>query len=187
VRAPAAPGRRQFGTAVADFDAAADALLEQVRGHHVVDRIFTRASDIGDFSAVWHVVNVTRGIVVRRPDQVVALAVALGLESLIVNQGVKRVFDRPRPTLEGDARTPVRRPLTSSFPSGHASAAAFNATILTAWDRDRAWLWWSLATMVGTSRAYVRIHHASDVVGGLAVGVGMGLAARRWLRSRGMP
>jgi hypothetical protein len=25
------------------------------------------------------------------------------------------------------------------------------------------------------------------VVGGLAVGVGMGLAARRWLRSRGMP
>ena len=181
-----APGRSQFGPLVEEFDARVDAVLEQLRGRPLVDEVFRRASDVGDFSMVWHVVNVTRGLIVRRPDQVVALAVALGVESLIVNQGVKRIFRRPRPTVEGDERMPVRRPLTSSFPSGHASAAAFNATLLTAIDRRRAPLWWALALIVGSSRAYVRIHHPSDVVGGLAVGVALGLIARRILRALGI-
>jgi membrane-associated phospholipid phosphatase len=178
----AAPGVSQFGPAVEAFDRRADELLERLRGHPMADQVFRRASDVGDFSLVWHVVNVTRAVVVRRPDQALVLAAALGAESLIVNQGVKRLFRRERPTTEGDDRTPVRRPSTSSFPSGHASAAAFNATLLTVLDRRRAPLWWTLAAVVGTSRAYVRIHHASDVVGGAVVGVGLGLLTRRLLR-----
>ena len=107
------------------------------------------------------------------------LALALGAESLIVNQGLKRLFRRPRPTVEGDPRYPVRRPLTSSFPSGHASAAAFTAVLLTTWDGKRsAPLWWTLAGAVAVSRAYVRIHHASDVVAGMATGAALGLGAR---------
>ena len=107
------------------------------------------------------------------------LALALGAESLLVNQGLKRLFKRPRPTAEGDPRYPVRRPLTSSFPSGHASAAAFTAVLLTSWDGKRsAPLWWTLASTVAVSRAYVRIHHASDVVAGMAVGTVLGLGAR---------
>ena len=43
----------------------------------------------------------------------------IGLESLVLNQGIKRLFRRPRPTEAGDPRYPVRRPSTSSFPSGH--------------------------------------------------------------------
>jgi membrane-associated phospholipid phosphatase len=181
-----APGRAQFGSAIDRFDDAADQVLEGLRGHAVADEIFRRASDIGDFSLVWHVVNLGRGLVLRRPDQVVALAVALGAESLVVNQGVKRLFRRDRPTESGDHRTPVRRPTTSSFPSGHASAAAFNATILTAWSPRGAPVWWTLAGIVGTSRAYVRIHHASDVVGGAVIGVAFGLVARRLLRRAGI-
>jgi undecaprenyl-diphosphatase len=37
-----------------------------------------------------------------------------------------------------------------------------------------------LATMVGASRVHVRIHHPSDVVGGAAVGVALGIALRTW-------
>ena len=181
-----APGRSQFGPTVDRFDAAADALLERIRGNGPVDALFRIASEAGDFSGVWHVTNLTRGALVRRPDQVIALAVGLGIESLVVNQGVKRIFRRPRPTMEGDNRTPVRRPSTSSFPSGHASAAAFNATVLTGWDRRRAPLWWAIALVVGTSRAHVRIHHASDVVAGAVVGIGFGLLARRIFRVFGV-
>lgn len=176
------PGTDRFGPVVARFDARADELLERTRGIPPVDTLMRAASDLGDFSVIWHVSNVGRGVAVRRPDQVIALAVALGVESLVVNQGVKRLFRRERPTVAGDARTPVRQPSTSSFPSGHASAAAFNAVILSSWDRSLAPLWWTLATVVGVSRAHVRIHHASDVVGGAVVGVALGLAARRVLR-----
>ena len=77
----------------------------------------------------------------------------------------------------------MRRPVTSSFPSGHASAAAFNAVLLTGWDgRRSAPLWWGLALVVATSRAYVRIHHPSDVVAGLATGAALGIGARQLLK-----
>jgi membrane-associated phospholipid phosphatase len=180
-----APGREMFGARVARFDGRADELLEHARGQVVVDSVFRFASEAADFSMIWHVANVVRGTIVRRPDQVVGLAVALGIESLVVNQGLKRLVRRERPTTEGDHRTPVRRPSTSSFPSGHASAAAFNATILTSWDRRRWPLWWSIAAVVGVSRAHVRIHHASDVVGGAVIGVVFGFAAQRVLRRVG--
>lgn len=175
------PGRDLFGSTVSAFDERVDAAFEQLRGHRVADEIFRRASDLGDFSLIWHAVNLARGAVLRRPGQVAGLTMGLALESLIVNQGIKRLVRRARPTASGDARTPVRQPSTSSFPSGHASAAAFNATVLTAWSPRGAPLWWGLAGIVAASRVHVRIHHASDVVGGAVVGVAMGLLARRVL------
>jgi undecaprenyl-diphosphatase len=115
--------------------------------------------------------------------QAIALSALLGAESLIVNQGVKRAFKRERPTEAGDDRFEVRKPSTSSFPSGHASAAAFAATVLTTLDgKKSAPMWFGLAAVVGTSRAFVRIHHASDVIGGAVVGVGLGLLVRPFVK-----
>jgi undecaprenyl-diphosphatase len=174
------PGQDHLGPLVDRFDAEADRLLEVLRGHPVTDRVFSAASHLGDFSLVWHLAGVGRGLATGRLDQTVALAALLGAESLIVNQGVKRLFRRQRPTETGDERLRVRRPRTSSFPSGHASSAAFAATILLGWDGRRVGaLWVVIAAVVGTSRAYVRIHHASDVVGGAVLGVGLGLVGRR--------
>lgn len=177
------PGQGAFGPLVDRFDRDVDAALERLRGNPIADRVFTTASHLGEFSLVWHVVGLTRGVVTRRPDQVVVLAVLIGAESLIVNQGVKRLFKRARPTTAGDDRLRVRAPLTSSFPSGHASAAAFAATVLTGWDGRRLGTVWSgLAGVVAVSRAYVRIHHGSDVVAGLVVGGALGAAGRRIAR-----
>lgn len=177
------PGRSQFGPAVDAFDARVDDLLELLRGHPLADKLFLGASHAGDWSAIWHVLSLTRGLVRGRPDQVLVLAVAIGAESLIVNQGVKRLFRRERPTTDGDERYAVRRPSTSAFPSGHASAAAFAACAFIGWDGRRWAPWWvTVATAVGVSRAYVRIHHASDVVGGAVVGVALAALARPVLR-----
>ena len=200
--ATATPGQEHLGPWVESFDERADALLEQPRGHPLADKLFATAGHVGDFSLVWHAINIVRGLSRKRPDQIIALAVSLGVESLVVNQGVKRLFRRKRPTAGGDERLPVRRPSTSSFPSGHASSAVYAATLLTAWETSRrarrsgssgragasAWimLWWSVAAVVGISRAYVRIHHASDVVGGAVVGRVLGLAAVRAIRRAGI-
>ena len=182
------PGRRALGPAIDRFDRWADDELERLRGNPVADTVFATATALGDFSLIWHLANLTRGLTGgRRAAQVPVLALAIGAESLLVNQGLKRLFGRQRPTVDGDPRFPVRRPLTSSFPSGHASAAAFSATLLAGWDGRRAApLWWGLAAIVATSRAYVRIHHASDVVAGMATGAALGLVARRVLKARGI-
>jgi len=177
------PGQLRFGPRVDGFDRAADALLERLRGNPVTDLLFSTATHLGDFSVIWHLAGVTRGILLRRPDQVVVLAGLLGAESLVVNQGVKRLFRRERPTTDGDARLRVRRPSTSAFPSGHASSAVFAASILSMWDGRRSRpLWFGIAAVVAVSRAYVRIHHASDVVGGAVVGIVLGRLGSRVAR-----
>lgn len=177
------PGQGAFGPAVDAFDRKIDQLLEQVRGHPAADKLFTTASHVGEFSLIWHSISLVRGLVKGRRDQVIVLAVLIGAESLIVNQGVKRLFKRTRPTTDGDDRLKVRAPMTSSFPSGHSSAATFAATMLTSWDGRRlGTLWYTLAGIVGVSRAYVRIHHASDVLGGFVVGKLLGVIGRRIAR-----
>ena len=174
------PGQGQFGPQVDAFDERFDALLEPLRGNPIADRVFSTASHVGDFSLIWHGIGIVRGIAKGRPDQVIVLALMVGTESLIVNQGIKRLFRRERPTQTGDDRMRVRKPTTSSFPSGHATSAAFAAMVLSGWDGPKVGvIWWKLAAIVGMSRVHVRIHHGSDVVAGAVVGTLFGLIGRR--------
>jgi undecaprenyl-diphosphatase len=167
------------------IDQLVDGWLERLRGHPVADRVFVLASELGDFSLIWHLLGAARGVLSDEDaDQSLLFAACLGLESLVVNQGLKRLFRRPRPTIAGDPRFPVRKPSTSSFPSGHSSAAFFAATILTRRDGVRtAPLWFAIAATVATSRAYVRIHHPSDVAAGAVVGLLIGQATLAGLRA----
>jgi undecaprenyl-diphosphatase len=106
--------------------------------------------------------------------------VALAVESLVVNWGIKSLVRRARPG--GDHVRPhhLRRPRTSSFPSGHATSGFLAATLLS--EGSRAPLgWYAVASVVAASRVHVRIHHASDVVAGAAMGLVAGrLVRRRW-------
>ena len=167
------------------FDRWADAALERLRGNKVADAVFTTASELGDFSLIWHLTGAARGITSEaRAAEAMVFSALMGVESLVVNQGIKRLFRRTRPTETGDPRYPVRKPMTSAFPSGHASSAFFAATLLTAWGGKRtAPLWFGMAAVVATSRAYVRIHHPSDVVGGAVVGLAMGQVAKAAVRA----
>jgi membrane-associated phospholipid phosphatase len=166
---------------VDSFDRWGDSRLERLRGNAAADAVFKTASKLGDFSVIWHLVGIGRAIIdPSAVRQSLAMSALIGAESLIVNQGVKRLFRRIRPTESGDPRFPVRRPSTSSFPSGHASAAFFAAAILTtATGLDLAPVWYSAAVAVSLSRAYVRIHHPSDIVGGAAIGALLGVVGSK--------
>ena len=132
------PGRGLFGPTVDRLDHDFDHALEVVRNNGTLARVFQAASALGDFSLIWHLIGVARGTTSdRRAMQAVALSALLGAESLIINQGVKRLFKRERPTVSGDERFEVRTPSTSSFPSGHASSAVFAAVILSGWGGRR--------------------------------------------------
>ncbi|MEY2766718.1 MAG: hypothetical protein RI912_380 [Actinomycetota bacterium] len=167
------------GGPVARFDAACDRVLEPLRSFAAVRAVFGSASTAGDFSIVWHVIGLLLAIgSLDRLREALFLSVALGAESLIVNQGIKRMFRRERPTEDGDDRFDVRRPSTSSFPSGHASSATLAAMLLvsfTGW--PAGWVFVVVAVVVALSRVMVRIHHASDVIGGALVGAALGWVA----------
>ena len=85
------------------------------------------------------------------------------------------MFKRSRPVQEHERPYKLRQPKTSSFPSGHASAAMVAAAMLSR--GGKAPLWYALGAIVAASRIHVRIHHASDVAGGIVAGVVMGRVA----------
>lgn len=161
----------------ANFDTRVDRLLEPIRNIRAVVVIFMVASAIGDFGLVWHAIGLIRAIgSVDRFHDALIFSSMIGIESLLLNQGIKRFFRRTRPTERGDVRISIRTPRTSSFPSGHASSAFFSALVLTHWF---AWPWmvlfYSLTVVVAISRVGARIHHASDVLAGALTGTLLGV------------
>jgi undecaprenyl-diphosphatase len=162
------------------FDDAVDRALDRLRGRPTVDRTMYVLSELADFSLLWHLIGVTQAVTGRRTfNDAVRLSAVLGVESLLVNGGIKSLFRRVRPEPETPRPYNLRRPLTSSFPSGHASAAFTAASILS--ERSSSWpLYYGLAGLVASSRVYVKIHHASDVAGGVAIGLALGHAVRRF-------
>ena len=159
------------------IDTRADALYQPLRKLSVLNFVMVAASTLGDWSLIWHLTGFIRGAITAQFREIVLLSMLLGVESLIVNQGIKRLFRRERPTEHGAEGLRVRKPRTSSFPSGHASAAGFSAVMLTT--MTGGWwaaLWVVLATTVSMSRFHVRIHHATDVVAGVFVGIALAVA-----------
>jgi undecaprenyl-diphosphatase len=169
----------QARTATRRFDAWFDHALDNIRGNPVADKLFYGASAVGDWGVLWHVIGATRAVIdSSERAAAVRLSATLGIESLAVNQGVKRLFPRHRPIFEGVRPHHLRTPLTTSFPSGHASAAFCAAALLSDGSPATAPLWYGLATIVAVSRPYVHIHHASDMVAGAAVGYALGRVVR---------
>ena len=161
------------------FDTRFDRLLEPTRNFKPTVWLFTAATALGDFGMLWHIVGIVRAVADNsRVKQALILSALMGVESLVLNQGIKRFFKRERPTVKGDSRFKIRKPHTSSFPSGHASSAFFAAVVLTRWSSGPAIAtWFAFAVIVATSRVAVRIHHATDIFAGALVGTAMGLLA----------
>ncbi|HEV3226056.1 MAG TPA: phosphatase PAP2 family protein [Acidimicrobiales bacterium] len=166
---------------VHEFDARVDRALDGLRGNKSADRAFYAASELGDFSLIWHLVGAARGITSdRHADEAFRLSAVLAAESLLINGVVKSFFRRRRPAWDSPIPRPhrLRQPRSSSFPSGHASAAFTAATLLA--EDDPMWpLYYAAAAFVASSRTYVKIHHASDVVAGALTGMVLGRIARR--------
>ncbi|GIU83993.1 MAG: hypothetical protein KatS3mg008_0768 [Acidimicrobiales bacterium] len=164
----------------APVDEFVDAAFARLRGSPVFDRLFVSLTRAAEFSLLWHGLAALSAYSRERPAaDWLRSALLIGAESVVVNGLVKSVFRRARPALDSRYEDKIRIPLTSSFPSGHSSAAFFAATVLSDGSASAA-AWYGLAAAVAASRVYVGIHHASDVVAGAFLGTALGRVARRF-------
>ncbi len=164
---------------VDEWDDRVDEWFDQVRGNPAFDRLFYAASELADHSRIWHLLATGRAAAsLRAEPAALRVVLALAVESGLVNGVVKSMFNRSRPTITAERPLRLRIPRTSSFPSGHASAAAMSAVLLA--DKSRFGpVYIAAAAVVSASRVHVRIHHASDIAGGAAVGAALGFLIKR--------
>jgi len=169
---------------LADVATAFDERVEKwlaPRRSPALDRLMYGASSAADHGACWWTAAAVR--LARTGDWRWAggFALALGGESAVTNT-VKLATRRGRPPVHFSHDDPLpyqmRRPITSSFPSGHAVTAFTAAAVLSRGSR-LAPVYYAAAATIAASRVYTRIHHASDGLAGVALGVTLGGIARR--------
>jgi membrane-associated phospholipid phosphatase len=145
------------------------------------DPIVAVATDLGSVYGIAGVAAVLAATGRRRAALDVAAAGAI---AWAVAQGAKPMLARERPYEADGVERLVAPPAGSSWPSGHAAVAAAMATALWPGLRTTGRLGVvKVAVLVGVSRAWVGVHHATDVIAGAGLGVLSGLAVR-WARRR---
>jgi undecaprenyl-diphosphatase len=175
---------RRFVERVHTLDVAIDDWVDRVRSP-ALDPIFYGLSSAADHGLIWLGIGSLTAARHGNPEIGLRLGASMGVESALTNGPIKLCFRRVRPILDApDEPLPygMHRPVTSSFPSGHA-ASAFTAAVLLA-DSPFAPAYFVLAAGIASSRVYVRMHHMSDILAGAALGLVLGTIARRVLPLR---
>jgi len=96
-----------------------------------------------------------------------------------VASGLKTLVARPRPFLVLTDVYLLAKEKSMSFPSNHAATAFMAATVLTAYFKKYAALFYSFAVAVAVSRVYMGVHYPSDVLAGAAIGILIGYSLNR--------
>lgn len=149
---------------------------------------------LADYGAIWILLTFILLMIKKTRKAGICCACALIVMAVLNSLVIKNLVDRQRPyeVIEG-LEILVREPWDSSFPSGHtassfAMTAALWLSLPMVMDKKKARVFAVLALilsiLIGFSRIYTGVHHVSDVLAGLVLGIIYGIAGYylgRWV------
>jgi len=146
-----------------------------------LDVVFLNLTKAATFSGLWFATAALMALIGGRRGRRAAARglVAIGASSVIADFLAKLLFPRQRP--DRDARAPSRRarmPVSSSFPSGHATSAFAFVTAVADDFPVVALPMYALASGVAYSRVHTGVHYPSDAIGGAVLGLSIGTMVR---------
>lgn len=133
-------------------------------------------SIIGNGGLLWFILS---GFLIFNPQTSrygLYMLVSLGLCALVNNIIFKSIFNRNRPCdVHSDVPMLVKRPIGSSFPSGHAATSFACIVTLLHMDLRLGLIAFFIGLVIAFSRLYLFVHYPSDVIFGIIAGAGLGV------------
>jgi len=146
----------------------------RTRGHHPAAEKAARViAKSGDNGYLWIAIG-TAGFLFdpRRRKQWLTTGVIAPI-SIGVNFGIKLIFKRPRPVLEG--LPPLGgAPSSLSFPSAHATASFASATAMSRIAPKLRFALFGAAAIMAVTRPYLGMHYPTDILAGIVLGTAVG-------------
>ncbi len=129
-------------------------------------------STIANCGAVWLVIGAVLAASKKHRKAGIYVILSVALCYVFNDLVIKPVIARPRPFLEIDTLSVlVSRPVSYSFPSGHACAGFAASYVLTKSFGRKGAPFYILAVLIAVSRPYVGVHYLTDVFVGAIVGL----------------
>jgi undecaprenyl-diphosphatase len=153
-----------------------------------LDGVLVPITRAASYSRLWLAIATGLAACGGRPGRRAAVrgVLAIAIASAVANGPAKLLVRRRRP-LRPSPPPLIRMPRSTSFPSGHSASAFAFATAVGGELPALAPALGLLAATVAYSRVHTGVHYPSDVLAGVAIGIGSGLLAARVPPSRSSP
>jgi membrane-associated phospholipid phosphatase len=113
-----------------------------------------------------------------------AVGLAVGITDVFSAQVIKKKIDRPRPFMNAEVSSWIRKvddAHAASFPSNHAANCFAGATVLAWYWRRRRYYFYTFALLVALSRPALGVHYPTDIIGGALLGICVALLVRSFV------
>ena len=139
-----------------------------------LDKVMLFFSFLGNNGLIWILLIVGMMCFLKSRKYAILITIALPVVMLAGNKFLKNFFDRERPFQTfSHLRVLVEPSGSSSFPSSHTAVAFTVFGIFLFLNLKYKWTVGLLALGIGFSRIYLNVHYFFDVLGGMALGMGM--------------
>jgi len=150
---------------------------ENLHSNEIINQIWKYITMTCDVACIWVVLCCVLFYFKKTRKIAVIMALSMGINCLIVEVGLKNIFMRTRPfTIEPQFKEFLNHvgyepPMSSSFPSGHASTSIAVAATLFLYNKKWGTPSVILAVLIALSRAFLCVHFPTDILYGLIIGI----------------
>nr|WP_248484790.1 phosphatase PAP2 family protein [Tepidibacter aestuarii] len=138
----------------------------------IFDKIMPIISFLGNGGIIWIIISLI--LITNKKYRKVGMLsfFALILSTILVEGILKNLMQRPRPFIEfTNINLLIKKPLSYSFPSGHATSSFAAAGVIGNMIRKYKVLTMILAGLIAFSRVYLFVHYPVDVIAGIILGL----------------